>query len=450
MFAVLLALAGPLQPLDARGPAGPEFGEGGIVTVPGGEAVAAAFGPGGELYLAGSEWGPGDERWNFRVVRLDKKGKLDTSFGEDGSATVDFDQRFDQASAIATLPDGSLVVMGTSQPLYSSDMEFAFAKFTRDGKLDTRFGDGGKLRLTLGESQDRPSALAVYPDGRFLVTGSTRLDNRRTYPVLARFNADGSPDRSFGQDGKVIGAGGSEIFMLPGGKILTVGGGARLARYNEDGSLDASFGTDGVVRTPVDRLEGKPAAALMPNGQIVVGQSGNRLVPYISYEMEFALIRYNRDGSLDTSFGEEGQMRTDFGDRADVVTALAVRPNGEIIAGGITNADMSFALNSGFYCNTGGGWDWGLARYNRDGSLDERFGDGGLMIRDFSVPRGPDNLAPEPGIPDPDIDPCADRPGEPNEFRTRDVIHQIIGHPNGDFVVVGSVNGETVVAKYSR
>src|SRR5205823_9804507 len=128
-----------------------------------------------------------------------------------------------------------------------------------------------------------------------------------------------------------------------------------LVRYTPDGSLDSAFGSGGKVTT-VTRGGGEAdALVLQPDGKIVIGGAID------SYTGEdFALARYNPDGSLDTSFGANGIVATDILGHNDVATGLAVQPDGKIVAGG--------------QANTGSSWDFALVRYQTNGSSAPSFG----------------------------------------------------------------------------
>ena len=166
--------------------------------------------------------------------------------------------------------------------------------------------------------------------------------------------APGDLDPSFGNGGKVITnfgnsfAGADDIAIQSDGKIVAVGYNRigniynfALARYNTNGSLDTSFGTGGIVVTPVSQYDSARAAAIQSNGKIVVAGWN-----YIGSNRYFALNRYNPNGSLDTSFGSGGKILTPFGNGNAGATAVAIQPDGRIVAAGFsfnneTNADFA-------------------------------------------------------------------------------------------------------------
>jgi uncharacterized delta-60 repeat protein len=181
-------------------------------------------------------------------------------------------------------------------------------------------------------------------------------------------------DSSFGSAGKVttdVTGRYEEVRALviePDGQIVAAGVAGTgvdqdfaLARYNLDGSLDRTFGTGGVVIT--DFSGGSDAAwalVLQPDGKLVAAGVASG---------DFGLVRYNADGSLDVGFGIGGKITTDFG-RDDRVNALAVQQDGKIVAAGVADS-----------------LDFALARYHADGTPDQAFGSGGSVVTDFSGKR---------------------------------------------------------------
>ena len=191
------------------------------------------------------------------------------------------------------------------------------------GYLDLAFGNWGVVTTPIGSSEDYAESLAIQSDGKIVVAGhSYNYDTSGPEFALARYNLDGSLDTSFGVDGKVVtpvGSGGSEAHCLAiqsDGKIVIAGynyteddSDFALARYNPDGSLDASFGDGGRVITPVGpaRDEAYSLAVQSDDKIVVAGWSSN------GSDYDFALVRYNSNGSLDTSFGAGGKVMTPIG-----------------------------------------------------------------------------------------------------------------------------------------
>jgi uncharacterized delta-60 repeat protein len=258
-----------------------------------------------------------------------------------------------------------------------------------DGDLDASFGRAGRIMTDFAHSADIARAVAIQPDGRIVVGGTTYRDNDFSGEdfALARYLPDGTLDPSFGIGGRVttdfpgLAAEISAVLVQPDGKILVAGGACplfaflgdfKLARYNPDGSLDAGFGQGGIVTT---RFPGQgsfaSALALQADGRIVA--AGTDYVDFSSddsSDTDFALARYEPDGSPDTSFGRGGQVTTDFGGFNDDAFAVLLQPDGRIVAVGSAKSPRDF-------------YDFALARYLDDGSLDASFGRGGRVRTDF-------------------------------------------------------------------
>ena len=233
-----------------------------------------------------------------------------------------------------------------------------------DGDLDLSFGSGGKVTTDFMEGSSAASDLALQSDGKFIAVGSVGQGSSRDF-ALARYNSDGSLDTSFGSGGTVTTHffGSSDqalaVALQSDGKIIAVGQAVQsdgdddfaLARYNSDGSLDTSFGTGGKVTTDFFSQNDQAfAVALQSDGKIIAAGSTF---------LDFALARYNSDGSLDATFGSGGKVTTDFA-FSDQAFAVALQSDGKIIAAGFANQGRR-DIN-----------DFALARYNSDGSLDTR------------------------------------------------------------------------------
>jgi uncharacterized delta-60 repeat protein len=214
-----------------------------------------------------------------------------------GSETED-----DGAAALALQPDGKLVAAGHGH--IGSHYAFALARYNPNGSLDTSFNGTGKVTTAIGSLGSYPSALALQPDGKLVEAGESSNGYSRERFALARYNPDGSLDTSFNGTGKVTTAIGlrahaDALLLQPDGKLVAAGYSRHgssydfaLARYNPDGSLDTSFNSNGKLTTPIGPgTDSASALVLQPNGRLVAaGSSDNG-----SRHMDFALARYRRD-----------------------------------------------------------------------------------------------------------------------------------------------------------
>jgi len=329
----------------------------------------------GKLVAAGSAGiAPGSGTTDFGLARYNRNGTLDTSFGSGGKVTTDFLEDSDQGNALVVQAGGKLVAAGAAFTGGGQNPDFALARYNRDGTLDTSFGTDGKVTTEFG-GDDVAKALVVQPDGKLVAAGFSSTNISSDF-ALARYNGDGTLDTSFGTGGTVITdlAGSLDqanaLVVQPDGKLVAagftstnIGSDFALARYNRDGSLDTGFGTGGMVTTDFAGAVDQAHGLVVQDGRLVAAGS-----TFTEFTADFALARYNRDGTLDTSFGTGGMVTTDFAGGLDQANALVVR-GGRLVAAGFTTAV---------------GFDLALARYNRDGTLDTGFGTGGMVTTDFA------------------------------------------------------------------
>jgi uncharacterized delta-60 repeat protein len=307
-----------------------------------------------------------------------RPGFADLSFGRAGVTTTDFGGNDDVASAIAVQADGKIVVAGFSDSV-DPRYDFALARYNSDGTLDTTFGIDGLVTTGFFGYGDLAYALAIQPDGKIVAAGTAYLISGYSDFALARYNKDGSLDHTFGDKGKITTdfyGGIDEVWGLaiqPDGKIIAAGRAISritnddfaLARYNPDGSLDGTFGTGGKVVTDFfGKNDLASTLALQPDGCILAGGTVGDSVGDFRF---FALARYLSDGSLDRAFGG-GKIATDIGGTTNVASAVAVQKDGKIVLAGAS-------LRSSF--------DFALVRYGWDGVIDSGFGEGGLVTADF-------------------------------------------------------------------
>jgi uncharacterized delta-60 repeat protein len=289
----------------------------------------------------------------FALARYNPDGTLDSTFSGDGKLNTHFTKGQDAAAnAVAIQADGNIVAAGFSGP------RFALARYNPNGSLDSSFGGDGKITTRFRrKTGDTVSEIAIQSDGKIVAVGTsvTGLTERFRF-ALARYNGDGSLDPSFGGDGKLITTFGktgddsaSAVALQPDGKIVAAGqalvtvGKFALARYNTDGSLDQTFGGDGRVTTHLSSGSDDVATdvALQNDGRIVAGGSSQNVSG--SGHSRFALIRYNADGSLDSTFGTGGKVTTHFGSGTnDFGSGLALQADDKLVAAG-TSSNVAYS-----------------------------------------------------------------------------------------------------------
>ncbi|RPI22905.1 MAG: hypothetical protein EHM61_21080 [Acidobacteria bacterium] len=353
-------------------------------------------------------------------------GALDVSFGRAGKLSVDITGQLldDAATSIVSLSEGRIMVAGTTSSGFPSEHDIAVTVLLQDGTIDQAFGQNGRLLIDQG-ANEYCQASAVQPDGHIILAGyRTPLEGGPPESVILRVHADGTIDRAFGSQGAAqesLPFAVVQLVLLPGGKILAAGtrpsaagGDFAIACLDRTGVLSPGFGNGGVViedfggddylthlsLTPDGRLLavgfdtaglldvarfcldgsldptfggiGKKtiklgcfydvAAATQLDGKILVGTTVEGL------EMpDFLIARLMPDGTLDSSFGQEGIVEADLTGTDDYLTHLALQPDGKILAIGW----------AGFYP------DFLVQRYNTDGSVDPSFGTNGWIHTDF-------------------------------------------------------------------
>ncbi len=316
-------------------------------------------------------------------------GDLDPTFGTGGMVTTDINRSTDIANAVAIQADGKLVVVGQTYKNndYSTE-DFVVARYNTDGTLDNTFGVRGRVRTDFPGLAAVPSSVVIQPDGKIVVAGGafplfTFLGNFE----VVRYNPNGSLDTSFGNGGIVTttfpeGSYAFDVALQPDGKIIAAGTvfvdfnpgdqsdtDFALARYNPDGTPDATFGSGGQVSTDFVGMEDDAFSVLIqPDGKIVAVGSAND--PATFYD--FAAVRYLSNGTIDTTFGVGGKVQTDFGDQNfDRARSAALQPDGRIVAAG-------FAISQ-----NGGVQNFAVARYTSSGILDTTFSRDGKTQIDF-------------------------------------------------------------------
>lgn len=365
----LLATQVVLAPTASAAPGDldPSFGTGGKVTTDfsgfGGRAAAVALQPDGKIIAGGRSGGANFFGTGFGVARYNADGSLDSNFGIGGTVSIDFFFGDDEVHSVLAQPDGKIVAAGSKIFVFPGDFELV--RYNADGSLDASFGVGGKVTTDISDIDSLNDAV-LQPDGKIVVAGGAGSFATANL-ALARYNPDGTLDTTFGTAGIVV----SGLPMIAislalqtDGRLVVVGAsgvGFGLARFNADGSVDTSFGAGGLVTTTFpDGFASANAVALQPDGKIVAAGGGS--VPFV-------LARYNADGSLDTSFGVGGKVTGTFADFA-IANGVVVQPDSKIVAVG---AAGEFTTTAHF----------ALARYNTDGSLDTTFGTGGRVTTDF-------------------------------------------------------------------
>ncbi len=318
--------------------------------------------------------------WNgnnndFALSRFNPDGTLDNTFGINGNViTTIGDSSNNQIESMAVQNDGKIVAAGSSY--FDSEHHTVAIRFTPNGNLDNSFGTGGISLLPANNSIQYVYSAAIQDDGKIIASGSSYLGNGSGFAAV-RYNTDGSFDNTFGAEGVLfIPIGNSYSFAFSSaiqddGKIILAGSyrnvdkdNFALIRCNVDGRLDSTFGIGGIVNVPIGSSTNRCYSIQLQNdGKIIAAGSYGDI-----HDSQIAVVRYNSDGSLDNSFGTDGIVFTPTADSSSVAYSVKLQGDGKIVIGGSDNGESYITI-----------------RYNNDGSLDPTFGLNGIITYKFGV-----------------------------------------------------------------
>ncbi|MEJ7624607.1 MAG: carboxypeptidase regulatory-like domain-containing protein [Pyrinomonadaceae bacterium] len=281
-----------------------------------------------------------------------------------------------QTALVIFLAPVFLFVYGLSDFASEGTAQISFP--SSSGALDLTFSLDGIVNTPIGPGNDVAQAVAIQPDGKIVVAGYSFNGTYDDFAVV-RYNADGSLDSGFGQNGVAttsVGIGHDEAFGLAlqsDGKIVVVGQSANgsntdigVVRYHDNGSLDLSFADDGLFTFDFGENDHGRSVAIQSDARIVIAgnsfQQGNS---------DVAVLRLDSQGALDPSFRGVGFFREAVGTGNDLGFAITVQPNGKVLVSGYYNG----ALNIDSF----------ILRYNPDGAGDPTFSGDGIAKYSFST-----------------------------------------------------------------
>ena len=361
---------------NSNGALDSSFDGDGYLDMPG-TANSVAIQHDGKIVTTGTAQGTSYQDSDFILVRFNIDGRFDSSFSGDGQVKGHYPSGITEYRCIATQSDGKILVGGRTvgnpndlptDPYDLDNYHFALARYNADGSLDETFDFDGRVAHEIEYNDDAIHSIAVQADGKIVAVGRANMW-RETYTrfALTRYHSNGVLDRSFGNFGNGIITAvienfygyASSVAVQKDGKIVVAGNefalGPVLLRYKTDGKRDNTFDTDGKVITPVQLSDGN-LLAIQNDGKILVAGSY-----YTGKDYDFAVVRYNNDGSLDVTFDGDGILTTDFDNSPDGCRSIAIQNDGKIVVGGSSNSNFA------------------LARYNLNGSLDSTFNGNGKL-----------------------------------------------------------------------
>ncbi|HLD44682.1 MAG TPA: hypothetical protein VJC18_04545, partial [bacterium] len=309
------------------------MGDDGDITIPVGvggvaEAKDVILSDGYGLYIAGVA-GSGTSN-DFAMIKIDGQGTLDDSFGAGGKILTDFVGDDDGANAMIAQGDGKIILGGYAK--IGPNMNSALARYTPEGELDTDFGplENGKVVIPVapGASPDIITSMIRLEDDEFMTVGKALIDGKQRV-ALMKFNADGTPDVSFGVGGRMITAIGARDVtatkMVYAEGRLYVTGYIRnntsgkdeiiVLKYKLDGSFDETFSEDGwaVVRSPLPQYSAYGFSILvMTNGVVTIGGAMGNLAAGTKFPL---MTRLRSNGRINLDYGTTGFV--DFPDAGE-------------------------------------------------------------------------------------------------------------------------------------
>lgn len=319
--------------------------------------------------VLGGLWDNTASQKDFVIVRFAASGGLDNTFGNAGIQTTDFRGYDDFNTSLVIQNDGKIVAGGFASN--GASYGFATSRYNTNGTPDIAYSADGKQLTYHGSNDLRTAAVSLQPDQKIIMAGFDGTQYfQTTNTLIVRYTAEGNLDKTYNKTGGQIYVFkyGETVFTSgisqPDGKFISAGytwNGTDhdflVVRYNIDGSLDKTFSGDGIQITNVNASSNiNIAVALQKDGKIVISGSSKNNV-----NLDFALVRYNNDGTLDNTFSGDGILISDFGGN-EYPRALAIQADGKIVIAGSIDSRLA------------------VARYNADGSIDAGFGDGGKNV----------------------------------------------------------------------
>ncbi len=382
VFSVLVLLFLSVAAIAQAGALDPSFGDGGIVKMVIGDKANALYENPRKIFIQkdGKLLTVVEDNHRVFLMRRLADGSLDSTYGDSGISDI---IPFQNPCAAAIQPDESVVLtVAALFAMSSTPADFQLVRINREGRLDTTFGTYGRVRTDFGYKTEAPASIAIQKDGKIVVAGTASHDtNSDGVFAIARYNIDGSLDSTFGANGKVTTDFGrrtvaNAIAIEDGGKIVVAGtayntyyaGILALARYNPDGSLDSFFGTEGKILTPAGFF-GVVAnsMAIDNNGNIVLACTS-----YISYfSFKLAIVRFTSSGSFDYSLNNSGYVFAEFDYAVSAAQDMLLQADNKIVIGGYITDSSSFQFR------------FAISRFDTNGNFDTTFNGNGKAVCTF-------------------------------------------------------------------
>lgn len=316
----------------------------------------------------------------LQIISINIKAQyLDGTFGNSGIIITDDNYHAETGYAIALQTDGKIVVAGNT--VAGTIEDFLVIRYNTDGSIDISFGNNGFCVIDFGNTIECAYGIDIQSDNKIVVCGYTELDSdHHERFATMRLNSDGSLDSTFNLTGKRIDVIGFDNYAydrkaydveVQSDGTIIVGGTSNedyaFIKYSSDGTPFSAFGGNGKVEYDLNGNYGEEAytISITDDNKIFAGGSSYRVCT-----TEIGIIRLNSDGSIDNSFGWNGQLIADFNNGSEYALAMELQADGKI-------------LTAGFHKDTSGHYDIEVIRYTQDGDIDNTFGTNGFVVHDF-------------------------------------------------------------------
>ncbi len=351
-----------------------DFGINGVATAPvGGDynnITTMAIQKDGKIVVAGERYLNAGPTYEFRVVRYNTNGTLDTTFGTNGIVSQPSICDTSVVYAMAIQSDGKIVVSGN----YGyGNIYIITIRYKSNGALDSTFGKYGTVITRIGYTSGYATGLAIQTDEKLIVAGyADKVGIVEDYYVVVRYNTNGTLDSTYGKNGIATTPGNECVMAKQADDKVVVAGQLwftepindtiRIARFTNNGKLDTTFGTSGIVNTFLDYgLNGLNAMAIQKDGKIVINVNTDK-----NSVFSFIVVRYNIDGTLDNTFGTNGVVVGPH-DKGDITAnTIAIQSSDKIVIAGYSDGES--------------GTTFAVLRYNTNGTLDSTFGLNGMAF----------------------------------------------------------------------
>jgi uncharacterized delta-60 repeat protein len=312
------------------------------------------------------------------AVRYNADGALDATFGVNGIARVDFNVNA-AAYSVAIDSEGRIIIAGYAQQS-ATGADFAVARLTPSGALDTSFSSDGKQTIDFGGTVDLGDSVAVDSADRVIIAGYSQQSATSYDFAVARLTSTGDLDASFSEDGKqTVDFGGtldraSGVAIDSADRVVVVGYSLQyatgydfaVARLTDSGDLDANFAGDGMQTVNFGGGDFGFGVAIGRDDRVLVDGYSNQGAT----RNDFAVASLTSSGELDASFSGDGKQTVDFGDTFDEATSVTVDSADRVLLGGYVQESAT-------------GFDFAVARLTPSGELDANFAGDGKATVDF-------------------------------------------------------------------